>query len=831
MRRLIGICAILVCIFISAIAIRCINYNHVLKEDRTNLFGPDSYCHMRRIQYSADHKLALPEPDPMLNYPEGARSYWGPLFDKTIASSIILLDLKDDIQRERFAAFAPAVLGGFCAIMAFLLGGLLVPCRQEEGRKTGRINGFNTTAGLITACIIAFLPGHATCSLLGRTDHHVMESLLAGLTWALFAMLQRQRSRRNFIIWSCACSAGIALMYAQHPAIPNLVIGAFWAGCVIQVADHKDTRIWWLPFVVSSVLMLAPAMYSIGLDPTGLTPAPHADLPKYLLVQQYSFFQPLLLLFFAILLVLAKTRLAAGKLKSPSAISLILLGLACACVLAIPLYKGFLVLVKADPLIRYTSESLPILSPSMIGGLSLAKAHAYYGYMFALFPVWWLFVSRRSSPMNGFLLPASALFFILILLQVRFTYLFSFAAGLAVAWSIQNAWFLRKKSLLKSIALLAVVLLSFHPSAVFLSSAFRKYSDPNLKQDIHNTMFEWMRNNTKPVAGFNDITQKPDYSVLAMWSRGHNIVYIAQRPVVSDPFNHGMEKSMGYFASTDPKEAVNILIDNDVRYIIPLNPESIYTQAYISLAMDLSVDHPLSKRQWYKLFYARLLHNLPISGPDSHPFAWGHTVVYSSGSISGGKTILKFDESRVIDFQPRAYYQSHQDKASGILATVGDSSITEIDIADWQRSRACIPGSDTSRKIAFMHQLKRVTLDNAFAKYSGMSKAAIKNTRNRGVIDSKSKPPKTMRCIEDSFGENIERYNELYLSPFIHERQSELARLLDSLAKKPILSSIRIPYRIHDDPLRAYVMEQSEPFLTLLRHYEDFENIRRPEVK
>jgi asparagine N-glycosylation enzyme membrane subunit Stt3 len=92
-------------------------------------------------------------------------------------------------------------------------------------------------------------------------------------------------------------------------------------------------------------------------------------------------------------------------------------------------------------------------------------------------------------------------------------------------------------------------------------------------QVVREAMADWMRANTPPTAGWLDADEKPHYAVLAPWSGGHVVKYVAHRPVVWDNFGDDVGRenfvaARSYYGSLNEEQALLRIDGLGVRYVV-----------------------------------------------------------------------------------------------------------------------------------------------------------------------------------------------------------------------------------------------------------------------
>ncbi len=186
-------------------------YDQVFGGDFIKFTGVDAYYHMRVVDNLVHNFPRLIEFDPYFVYPTGSWMAMPPLFDWLLAGIIWVITLGSPTQHiiDVVGVYFPAVLGALTVIPVYFVGRAL----------------FGHWAGLISAGLIAILPGEFLGrSILGFTDHHVAETLFSA-TAMLFLVLALKASR----------GAGLTFSHLQHrdwatiakPIIYSLLSGIF----------------------------------------------------------------------------------------------------------------------------------------------------------------------------------------------------------------------------------------------------------------------------------------------------------------------------------------------------------------------------------------------------------------------------------------------------------------------------------------------------------------------------------------------------------------------------------------------------------------------------
>jgi dolichyl-diphosphooligosaccharide--protein glycosyltransferase len=79
---------------------------------------------------------------------------------------------------------------------------------------------------------------------------------------------------------------------------------------------------------------------------------------------------------------------------------------------------------------------------------------------------------------------------------------------------------------------------------------------------------EWLKASTPETSYYLEPSETPEYGVLSWWDYGNWIVYIGQRPAISNNFQTGMEDSSRFFITDSEEEAKTIAEKLNVKYVI-----------------------------------------------------------------------------------------------------------------------------------------------------------------------------------------------------------------------------------------------------------------------
>ena len=175
---------ILVLFFSIALYIRIhFPYDQIFSGDWIKFASTDAYYHMRLIDsllHNFPNRLLL---DPFMNYPSTSWADIPPFFQWLLAGVTWLIGLGSPSEHtiDVVAVYFPTVLGALTVIPVYFIGKEL----------------FGRWAGVISAALIAILPGEFLGrSILGFTDHHVAEVLFT-TTAMMFLILAIKASREK----------------------------------------------------------------------------------------------------------------------------------------------------------------------------------------------------------------------------------------------------------------------------------------------------------------------------------------------------------------------------------------------------------------------------------------------------------------------------------------------------------------------------------------------------------------------------------------------------------------------------------------------------------
>ena len=765
-------------LFFLGLGVRSLSLPQAFRGGNVHFLGNDGWYQMRRIEFAARHNLALPDPDPYLNYPEGGRSHWGPLFSQGIAltSTLLGVDPQNRHALETFAAWVPAVLGALCVLVAYGIGALLL----------------GPPIGLAAGILVAILPAHVEYSLLGNLDHHVAESLLFGLASLLILRLRGLKksagtwlwSREEFV-WTAAGGAVLWLLFLLLPSVAAMYAGLLWVVCLGETV--RGGRLW--PIFALPALLLIPSALS-SLQAAGEVQR-FSAVPRWLMFEQFSFFQPLLLAFCAVALKLIEELEATRRADAPAAsgprlarLSVYAVGCgALAVLLAWPVAAGLQGVLRGSLWIKYIGEYHPLLMPYADPVLNFSFAFKMCSYLFPAFPFLYYWIGVKEKDPFVWIWPL--LLFVLVMLQLRYIYLFAYPLALLIAAAAVRLS--RERPGWKALIAIALLIVLWPCGRWLWSlSAGSPFRYPTLS-DQDYAMLQTLGQKSPPTVGYDNASERPEYGVLAPWGLGHAVVYLARRPVVADPFGHGVEKEARYYTAQTPAQALAVLRENRARYVVGEDVSNPFLGRIYADVLALPETHPLRRGQWDRLFQMRLLASLPVLGPDGKPSAWGHKLLYRSPE--GQASLYEFTDlgalpaatpskPKASSFRPSRIPSPAQPArpvpqpvkpvppTSPIVASIGDKGrVSEKDLADFIAAESCY-GSDAlnSRKAGFMRMLETAIMEEVMRREAGLELTKADYEKEGQRIDRETRAPEILECVKKYFTEDGRgRYERVFL--------------------------------------------------------------------
>jgi dolichyl-diphosphooligosaccharide--protein glycosyltransferase len=574
-------------LFLLAVAVRSLPWQTVLMEERVYFFGNDAYYHLRRIVYSLVHFPALLDFDPYISFPMGAKPIWTPVFDWGVALLLRPFFDGDLDSLERIVVWLPPVLGGATVLALYFLAN----------------KHFDKSVAVLSGVVLSVLSAHFWYSQIGFVDHHAAVALTSTLLLAAAMGLLYDHLRDPVGLkrgWKSGLTTGVAL------AVTLLV----WPGSLLHVGLVESALLAYLltrwhreeavGFAIRFSLLNGAAFLLVLPFGAGSSWPQWSDLSPVVL----SKFQPWL---FGTLAVFGaacaglwrRTGVGRARRQRIATAAAVGIGLLAVSGWAFPELMASAEdvwgwLAKRDSFQADVAESQPLFA---LGGRFVTHiATSRLSLFVFLFPVALVGCARsvrreRHRAPVLLLLWWSLSLFVVTLFQKRFFNSSSVALALLMAWSVLWIYRALPPFVLESPrgrgaargVLVAVVLVLLYP--VFDTYRPHLWNQPRafsgrpievkpflVRRKVMTEMAKWLRRNTPQTSGWLDVSQKPEYGVMAPWPVGHVMEYVGRRPTITDNFGDDIgEKNFllarRYYQSRE-KPAVEILDRLGVRYIV-----------------------------------------------------------------------------------------------------------------------------------------------------------------------------------------------------------------------------------------------------------------------
>ena len=211
-------------------------YDQVFVHGAVWFRGNDAWYFMRQIENTACNFPHINPFDPYVLYPGGGGGpSLRPFFVWLVAGIAWLVGLGSPSPHiiELVGAYIPPILGTLTIIAVYFIGKEL----------------FNRWVGLLSAALLALLPGEfLNRSLLGFTDHHVLDSLLSTASM-LFFILAIKRARERQISFT-------HLLHRDRATIAKPLIYASLAGIFLGMHFLSWKGALLIAFIVSIYLII-----------------------------------------------------------------------------------------------------------------------------------------------------------------------------------------------------------------------------------------------------------------------------------------------------------------------------------------------------------------------------------------------------------------------------------------------------------------------------------------------------------------------------------------------------------------------------------------------
>ena len=516
-KEIIGLIALIV----GAILLRVVpQLDKVFVDGQVMFRGVDSWYHMRltdAMMYNFPTPITW---DSFALFPNGAGVAFHPLLPW-----IITAISKLGFNYEVVGAYLPAILGGILLVPVFFLCKELFPKSKS--------------IPLVACSLIAILPGELLHrSLLGFTDHHILEVLLTTCL-ILFLLLTLRRS------WKFVFGAGvflglIALNWHGAPFIA-LILG-IW--CIteffVRYLRDKDTRT--LTTTVSltggiGLLMCLPLEGFLGIKSTFAAFCLLAIGPQILEVikTKWKYSKKLLLL---TLIVIIGVGINIARVYIPVDYYFM------------SIFWGYGTTIgEAAPLTPLTAMST-------------------YGVAFFISIMGLIWYIKTKG--NKLFLIWSITMLIATIGQARWSYYFAISVAVMSAYmiSISSTWVTKSA---QKFAMILIIIFCIIPSirAIYGVSHLPNNITPDWQASL-----TWLREETpEPYSSDNayyelKVDESANYSIMSWWDYGHWISRIAKRVPLSSPGYQEEKMPIDFFAATNFEEANTIMNATHARYVI-----------------------------------------------------------------------------------------------------------------------------------------------------------------------------------------------------------------------------------------------------------------------
>ena len=527
-----------------------------LTENGILLPGYDEYYHMRRILYTVNHFPNTLWFDSYLNYPHGLSITWPPLFDQISATLCVVLGQHTKEGVEMVSSFVPMLAGILAIVVVYYLVREL----------------FDHRVALVASFLTALAPNYILNTMFAATDHHCLEVLLQ-LTTILFIIMAICRNEKRYLF---ACAAGVAvaaLAYTWQGA--DIYLGIFLIYAFIRMTlDLKEGRpstdtvtMLLIAFGLALVLVL-PFWNTPWLSPSFLGIAAIIVVLSIMFGLSYIMQErnmswtmfPVSILVLAVVFALS-TRAFGG-----------LFGLGALILNGLDLIWGGGMIGKiseAEPLV-YDAKTFyeVVFSPLGLNLLiSLAGIAASIIYIQR---------SDGGRKQGQLLLLVWAVYTILLTFgQARFLYISMIAMGVLISiffsWAkdlVERKLAARTQKAPKGWAIILLLLVISPTLTDAVNTVYYAGGTPPAVSGDWQQSLIWLKDNSNTTSYYELPEKAPEYSVMSWWDYGNWIVYLAERPVVANNFQAGVEDAAKFYLSESEENATAVLDARGAKYIL-----------------------------------------------------------------------------------------------------------------------------------------------------------------------------------------------------------------------------------------------------------------------
>jgi dolichyl-diphosphooligosaccharide--protein glycosyltransferase len=518
--------------------------------------GYDEYYHMRRILYTVNHFPNTLWFDSYLNYPHGLFITWPPLFDQISAALCIVLGQHTKEGVEMISSFVPIFTGILAIVVVYYLVREL----------------FDHRVALMASFLTALAPNYIQNTMFAATDHHCLEVLLQ-LTTILFIIMAICRNEKRYLF---ACAAGVAmaaLAYTWQGA--DLYLGIFLVYAFIRMTlDLKEGR----PSTdTATMLLIAFGLALVLVLPFWNTPWLS---PSFLGIAA---------MLVALSIMFGLSYIMQERKISWTTFPLSILVLAVVFALSTRVFGG---LFGLGALIQYGLDL--IWGGGMIGKISEAEplvydAKTFYEVVFSPLglnllislagiaaSIIYIQRSDGGKRQGQLLLLVWAVYTILLTFgQARFLYLSMIAMGVLISifffWAkdlVDKKLAARTQKAPKGWAIILLLLVISPTLTDAVNTVYYAGGTPPAVSGDWQQSLIWLKDNSNTTSYYELPEKAPEYSVMSWWDYGNWITYLAERPVVANNFQAGVEDAAKFYLSESEENATAVLDARGTKYIL-----------------------------------------------------------------------------------------------------------------------------------------------------------------------------------------------------------------------------------------------------------------------
>jgi dolichyl-diphosphooligosaccharide--protein glycosyltransferase len=527
-----------------------------LTENGILLPGYDEYYHMRRILYTVNHFPNTLWFDSYLNYPHGLFITWPPLFDQISAALCIVLGQHTKEGVEMISSFVPIFTGILAIVVVYYLVREL----------------FDHRVALMASFLTALAPNYILNTMFAATDHHCLEVLLQ-ITTILFIIMAICRNEKRYLF---ACAAGVAmaaLAYTWQGA--DLYLGIFLVYAFIRMTlDLKEGR----PSTdTATMLLIAFGLALVLVLPFWNTPWLS---PSFLGIAA---------MLVALSIMFGLSYIMQERKISWTTFPLSILVLAVVFALSTRVFGG---LFGLGALIQYGLDL--IWGGGMIGKISEAEplvydAKTFYEVVFSPLglnllislagiaaSIIYIQRSDGGKRQGQLLLLVWAVYTILLTFgQARFLYLSMIAMGVLISifffWAkdlVDKKLAARTQKAPKGWAIILLLLVISPTLTDAVNTVYYAGGTPPAVSGDWQQSLIWLKDNSNTTSYYELPEKAPEYSVMSWWDYGNWITYLAERPVVANNFQAGVEDAAKFYLSESEENATAVLDARGTKYIL-----------------------------------------------------------------------------------------------------------------------------------------------------------------------------------------------------------------------------------------------------------------------